>query len=99
MYKVRGEINRCFSVWAIITNEIQLIWPIGHIKEFAADEFGSCLMLAKLRLQLYHTACILDTSWLFQSAVSAAKRIPLVVYQLSLQPDKQMLLHCINPPL
>lgn len=50
MYKVRGEINRCFPVWAIITNETQLIWSIGHIKESAAHEFGSFLMLAKLRL-------------------------------------------------
>lgn len=87
MHKVREEINRCFPVFAIITNEIQLIWSIDHIKESTSVEFGSLLMLAKLRLQLYHTACILDTSWLFQSAVSATKRIPLVVYQLSLQPD------------
>lgn len=64
MYKVRGEINRCFPVLAIITNETQLIWSIGHIKESAADEFGSFLMLAKLRLQQHNTAAILQISWL-----------------------------------
>ena len=64
MYKVRGEINRCFPVLAIITNETQLIWSIGHIKESAADEFGSFLVLAKLRLQLHNTAAILHINWL-----------------------------------
>ena len=62
MYKVRGEINRCFPVWAIITSETQLIWSIGHMKESAADEFRSFLMMAKLRLRLHSAGSILNTS-------------------------------------
>lgn len=86
MYKVRGEINRCFPVWAIITNETQLIWSIGHIKKrcrwiwFFPDA-------GKIKIITAQSWIYPEYKLIFWSTISAAK-VPLWLQQLVLQPNK-----------